>query len=550
MPSLGVLWRTVRHLTLRQVSYQVRAQLMRRLGIRSIGKPLVLRWRKLDPKVLREKNTARVYLGDGAFSFNNETRLFNGDWNDATARKLWLYNLHYMGWLFDMTGDDAVEKREAWIQRWVRENPPPRGNGWEPYPLSLRIFNWCKHYTLQGKIPSENVLKLLEQQAGHLLVNLEFHLDANHLLENLLALCYVGFFLDPRVPRSRRALRRLGTLLDQELEAQFLEDGGHYELSPMYHAILLERLLDLLNVWPQVDDPFPGLRDKVRSTALAGLHWLDAMSVGDRFSLFNDACYDGAPEAGLLLDYGTQLLGWKQAPRQDLWALPDSGYYRAEAGPFTLIFDVGKLGPDHQMGHAQGDLLSFCLWMDKLPVFVHPGNYEYVAGEMRDYCRSTAAHNTLALQGVEQAEWWGSHRVGHRARPLETGSLVEDGIIRLWGAHDGYSRLPGRPIHRRRLELTTSSLTVHDVLSAMSTRSAEVRFHLHPDCSLEQEADALRIRAGSGCLSVKAQYPIRVEEGWYAPEFGLRIRNKVLVMKIPGSHGSCAFTFKGSRSDA
>lgn len=533
------------------MSYQVRIQLVRRLRLRSAAEPLAMRWQRLTPKVLREKNTARVYLGDSVFTFNNETRPFNGEWNAPTARKLWLYNLHYMGWLFDIAGDDAVEKREAWIQRWARENPAPLGNGWEPYPLSLRIFNWCKHYALQGKTPPGNIEKLLEQQAGHLLANLEFHLDANHLLENLLALCYAGFHLDPQAPRSRRALRRLGKLLDQELEAQFLDDGGHYEMSPMYHAILLERLLDLLNVWPEAEEPFPGLRDKVRRKALRGLDWLDVMSVGDRFSLFNDACYDGAPEAGLLLEYGAQLLGWKPARGAALRTLPDSGYFRAEAAPFTLIFDAGKLGPDHQMGHAQGDLLSFCLWMDKVPVFVHPGNYEYVGGEMRDYCRSTAAHNTLVFEGAEQAEWWGSHRVGRRARPLEAGGRVEgEGMIRLWGAHDGYARLPGRPIHRRRLELTSTSFIVHDSLSAISTRPAEVRFHLHPDCNLEREGDSFRIGTASGCLSIKAEHPIRIEEGWYAPEFGLRIRNKVLVMKISGSHGLCAFTFKGSRSDA
>lgn len=521
-PSPGLLWRTVRHLRPRQIAYQA----SRRLGIRSFPVRLPMRWRSLEPRIFREKNADRSSLGDEAFTFNNETRAFTGDWNDPGARKLWLYNLHYMGWIFEL----PAAERETWILRWIRQNPPAAGTGWEPYPLSLRIFNWCKHYTLGRSIPREDVRGLLELQSGHLLANLEFHLDANHLLENLLALAYAGFHLDPSSPASARALRRIGRLLEEELEAQFLADGGHYELSPMYHAILLERLLDLLNVWPAEDDPFPRLREKVRRFALKGLDWLDAMSVGGRFALFNDACYDPAPEAGRLLEFGSLLLGWRPSVKVPLRSLEDSGYHRAEVGPFTLIFDAGPLGPDHQMGHAQGDMLSFCLWMSGAPVIVHPGNYEYVAGEMRDYCRSTAAHNTFSPAGAEQAEWWGSHRVGRRGRILGAEARVEpSGDIRLEGSHDGYSRLPGRPVHTRKMHLAGSGLVVQDALSADPGLPAAARFHFHPDCRVEADGDGILVRAATGALRLQANAPLRVEDGWYCPEFGLRLRNKVVA---------------------
>lgn len=499
-----------------------------------------MRWRSLEPKVLREKNTARVYLGDGTFTFNNETRPFTGDWNDPAARKLWLYNLHYMGWLFDITGEGAPVERETWIERWIRENPPATGNGWEPYPLSLRIFNWCKHYSLLRATPRDDVRELLEIQAGRLLANLEFHLDGNHLLENLLALTYAGFHLDPGARRSRRALARIGRLLGEELDAQFLEDGGHYELSPMYHAILLERLLDLLNAWPEAkngEDPFPGLREKVLRTALRALDWLDVMSVGGKFSLFNDSCYDAAPEAGRLLEFGGLLLGWKSKGRQPLRSLPDSGYYRAEAGPFTVIFDAGKLGPDHQMGHAQCDLLSFCLWVNDEPVIVHPGNYEYVAGEMRDYCRSTAAHNTLAIEGAEQAEWWGSHRVGRRPRPLEAGGVVEtDGTIRLWGAHDGFSHLRGCPLHQRSIELRPAGLEIQDHLTEAGGHVARRFFHMHPDAGPFEES-ALAVPGGRLTFDANDGKEFETGESWYCPEFGMR-RRSIAVSTPYKSHDS------------
>ena len=309
-----------------------------------------------------------------------------------------------------------------------------------------------------------------------------------------------------------------------------MEDGGHYERSPMYHAILLERLLDLLNVWPESDDPFPGLREKVLEKAMKALDWLDVMSVGGRFSLFNDACYDPAPEASRLLEFGTLLLGWRSAPRAPLRSLAASGYFRAEADPFTLIFDAGKLGPDHQMGHAQGDMLSFCLWVRDMPVIVHPGNYEYVPGPMRDYCRSTAAHNTFVPEGAEQAEWWGSHRVGWRGHPLDAKAFWDpSGVVRLAASHDGYTRLGGRPIHTRNLELTESSLSVRDVLSADPGRPGAARFHFHPDCVVEADGKDVLVRFAAGTLRLVSDRPLRIEEAWHCPEFGLRLRNKVAI---------------------
>jgi uncharacterized heparinase superfamily protein len=392
------------------------------------------------------------------------------------------------------------------------------------------LFHWCKHFRLADRGPDAAVMASLGAQAACLLANLEFHLDANHLLENLLALAYVGFSLDPADPAAARARDRIGQLLGRELESQFLPDGGHYELSPMYHAILLERLLDLLDAWPDGEDPFPGLRGMALAKAMAGLDWLEAMSVGGRFSLFNDSAYDAAPDADLLLAYGSTLLGWQPRPREALRILADSGYYRAEAGPFTLIFDGGPLGPDHQLGHAQGDMLSLCLWKNGHPILVHPGNYEYLPGPMREYCRSTASHNTLAVEGYEQAGWWASHRVGRRGRTLDVAASAEAGAgtVRIRGTHDGYARLKGRPLHIREIELGPRSLGVNDRLSADPGRPAAAFFHFHPDCILEPENDKIGIRFPAGKLVMEADRPMRIEDSWHCPEFGLRIRNRAV----------------------
>ncbi|MEO6096567.1 MAG: alginate lyase family protein [Fibrobacteria bacterium] len=529
--SPGVLLHTLGHLRLRQVGYRILRRLRKDTGV-----PLPLEWRRLESRLRRLSNTGRIYFdGTNGFNFNNESRNFTGDWNDPGARKLWRYNLHYMAWLVDADEGD----REGWVDRWIDGNPPYRGDGWEPYPLSLRLFNWCKLYTVSDMDPSGKALESMRRQGGCLLANLEFHIDGNHLLENLLALKYLGFFLDSRDRTARRASEAIDSRLAEALQDQFLADGGHYELSPMYHAIVLERMLDLLNVWPAGHSPV--LRTAMDRLARLGLDWLDTMSVSGRFALFNDSCYDGAPEAAQLLEFGSRLLQREPLQTVPLRELPDSGYFRVENGPFTVLFDGGGLGPDHQLGHAQGDMLSFCLWVRGTPVLVHPGNYEYLSGPMRDYCRSTVAHNTVSLQGMEQAEWWASHRVGRRGRAKEVSAVYDSAAqsARLSGSHTGFLRPPARTVHRRTLDIGRESIAISDDLSPSTPLTAAARFHFHPDCRVRLEGDAAIVSAGECVIRLSSDLPIRLEEGWHCPEFGLRLPSPVAVVAFAGAACKC-----------
>jgi len=530
----------MRHLRASQIHHQLKKRF---LPTRQVP-PFSLLWMPSRTSLGRPKNMERVFFdGKDSFRFNNESRRFAGNWNDPSARKLWSYNLHYMAWIFDLA---EIADRERWIKKWVRDNPMNAGgNGWEPYPLSLRIFAWCKHYSLAGTGPDAEVLASLGVQVSRLYADLEFHLDGNHLLENLLAMAFAGFYLDTRDAAALRARKNVQVLLERSLSEQFLADGGHYELSPMYHAILLERILDLIAFWPAQEDPFPGLRDRLQAVAMRGLDWLDTMTVAGRFALFNDSAYDTAPDASMLLDYGNRLLSRKPRVDEPLTSLADSGYFRAVAGPATLIFDGGKLGPDHQMGHAQGDMLSFCLWLGNVPVIVHPGNFEYVPGPMRDYCRSTASHNTLVMEGGEQAEWWASHRVGWRGGPRDVAAAQDasSGAIRMQGSHDGFRRLPGGPIHKREIELTERSLVIRDTVSAGSGTS-RIYFHFHPDCILERHESKIRIQSTGGSLYLEADHPMKIEEAWYCPEFGLRFKNQAVIVEGASREFRCIFKFE------
>jgi uncharacterized heparinase superfamily protein len=151
------------------------------------------------------------------------------DWNGDSSL-LWLFNLHYFGWLDVLDGGE----RRRLVLDWIEHHPPSRDNpGWLTYPLSLRLRHWVTLlFPARGWSEEERsrLLASIEAQAECLADTLEYHLRGNHLLESaitlkLLAACFSG-------PATGRWGRRADSLLDAELGAQFLLDGGHVEGAP------------------------------------------------------------------------------------------------------------------------------------------------------------------------------------------------------------------------------------------------------------------------------------------------------------------------------
>src|SRR5262249_16951821 len=145
-------------------------------------------------------------IAENTFRFlNHESRVeAAADWNDPAQEKLWLYNLHYFD---DLNADNAAERKgrhEELLQRWIAENPPATGHGWDPYPTSLRIVNWIKWF-LVGNRPPAGTLKSLASQATWLRNRLEYHLLGNHLLANSKALIFAGTFFEGTAPDGWRS---------------------------------------------------------------------------------------------------------------------------------------------------------------------------------------------------------------------------------------------------------------------------------------------------------------------------------------------------------
>jgi uncharacterized heparinase superfamily protein len=432
--------------------------------------------------------------GANRFRFLNAERTVES-WNDSNVPKLWLYNLHY----FESPNADL-------IQRWIEENPVGLGNGWEPYPLSLRISNWLK-WKLAGHVMPPQVLQSVALQAAHLRRSIEYHLLANHLFANAKALIFAGTVLsgDCAAEWLAKGLR----ILASQIPEQVLSDGGHFERSPMYHCLILEDLLDLVNL----SSAYPGLLPDLRSVAARMLSWMSQMTHPDsRIPFFNDAAFGIAPEPDELIDYARRL-----EIEPGLLPLSESGYIRLENQRGVVLFDAAPIGPDFQPGHAHADTLSFELSVDGRRQVVNSGTSNYENGDQRLRERSTPAHNTVRVDGADSSEVWSAFRVARRARPLNVDS---DCLTFATAAHDGYTRLRDPVIHTRRLDLGPGELRVTDTVQAEHEHRVELYFHLHPDARVRIQLDPKLKRSEE-------------TSSWH-PEFGAAVPNTTLIGRWAG----------------
>ena len=455
------------------------------------------------------------------------------DWNRKDWPKLWLYNLHY----FDDLLAVGAEERTVWharmIGRWIGENPPLRGNGWEPYVLSRRIVNWIAWHLGRGAL-SPAALHSLAGQVRALAARLEYHLLGNHLFENARALVFAGAFFEGA--EADGWLRRGLAILSQELDEQLLADGGHFELSPMYHATILEGLLDLVQlsrIFPEtLAQPAVNQRWLLRAGAMERWLWLMSHRDGE-ISYFNDSAFGIAPAAANLRAYGKQLgLQEPDPPVEGVSHLAASGYVRLEAVPWLVLFDAAEIGPSYLPGHAHADSLSVEISLEGERLVTNGGTSTYEIGAARDAERATSAHATVEVDGENSSEVWASFRVGRRAHILHSESSTGATGIAATATHDGYRHLQGKPLHRRSLTVEPHGISIIDELQGTGRHRLVGRFPLHPAVQVNgRMGDTWQLRLPSGAgigVAVTGASRLAVSTAKFATAFGTTVDRPVL----------------------
>ena len=453
---------TLLHLKPIQIYYRIFYFIKKKIPLKSNFK------KKVDCKQDLEWTNSIIFFSTyspikKSFTFLNLEYQFenNIDWNYSKYGKLWTYNLNY----FEFLNQDNVTKDIGLdlIFKYINYDSILL-DGKEPYPVSLRIINWIK-FLSQNKINNNQINKFLLNDCYFLYNNLEYHLLGNHLLENAFSLLFSSYYF-----KNYKFYKKSRKLLFKELNEQILNDGGHFELSPMYHNIILNRLLDsikLIQLNNQFKDHklFYFLKDK----ASLMLSWIENITYSSgTFPMFNDSAKGLSFEPKLLLNYAKSLgLNVKKVP------LSDSGYSKVIKSNYELIVDVGNIGPDYQSGHAHSDTFNFELHVNELPIIVDTGISTYENNNIRKLERSTYSHNTVMIGESEQSEVWGSFRVGRRAKVIDL-NITEN---KIYASHDGYRRKG--IIHSRSFRCFKNKIIIIDELNRCSKEKAIAIFHFH-----------------------------------------------------------------------
>ena len=408
--NYGLLLRTVGHLKPIQVFYQVKYRLKKPTYV-ALEAPAV------EVPKLKTVPIAKYKCLEGeVFSFLNLEHQFAG-WNFTDNGMLWAYNQNYFDWL-NQEGITAEEGCK-WIDLFNSQLSTLNSTlSFDPYPIALRSINWIKFFCRFPESATKPRLDSLYSQVKLLEKKLEYHLLGNHLLEDAYALYIAAnFFQDTKL------LKKATNLLLAQLEEQTLPDGAHYEQSPMYHCILLDRLLDCINIAP---------KDELKAFAKKQIGWLKSICYQDgSFPMFNDTALGIAPVPNDIIDYAQRMgIGSEATP------LKESGYRKLSNTIMEAFVDVGNITATYQPGHSHADTLNFELRIKGKPFIVDTGISTYEKNARRQYERSTVAHNCVMVNGKNSSEVYGGFRVGKRC---DVTVIAENGN-KIEAEHNGYSK--------------------------------------------------------------------------------------------------------------
>ncbi len=434
---------------------------------------------------------------------------------------------------------------------WLEACPFATGMNWRsPLELAVRLINWvwAIDLTRDAGVWNGPIWPRLLQSA-------DLHIwdvarkysrgsSANNHRIGEAAGVYIGCCYFRELSGLARLREQARQILHEEIVRQTFPDGGTREQAFGYHLFVLQFLTLAAIAGQRCGEPFePAYLERLRRMYA----FLAAMAEGgEAVPMIGDADdgyvvdLDGDPRAwqpwlnvaAAWLDEPQMAFGgpdhaeaawwlcgrpglarletaWQRPPaRLTSRALMDSGYYLLQHGTagqadrISVLFDCGPLGFGTLAAHGHADALSIVLRAFGRDILVDPGTYDYFTyPAWRRYFRSTAAHNTVVVDGCDSSEMRGAFLWGRRAeaRLIEWAPTPEGG--RVVGEHDGYRVLDPPVVHRRSVVLDGPAgvIEIVDTLISAGRHDYELRFHLAETCRVvRSDGPCLEIDAGPG----------------------------------------------------
>lgn len=447
------------------------------------------------------------------------------------------------------------------LESWFAQCPHPRGPNWSSaMEAGIRLINWAIVWQLIGGMQSplfeRPVGKVLRTDwLGSIWQHAEFirgfrsrDSATSHPLIGELAGLFVAGATWPQW-REAQTWRRVGRDgLEREVLRQTTADGVHKEQATGYQQFVWDFLL------------FAGLAARGTGKPFSETYWrrMEAMleyvagimDSGGQVPLFGDsddsvvsglsisaggclfqsqlatgAMLFGNPslarKAGVLDPRTMWLLGadvctgfdrllLQRAPATRRMDFPEGGVFVLGSNldspdEFRVVADAGPLGPGGVAAHSHADALSFTLSVAGRQFLIDPGTGTYHGpGKWRHGFRGSAMHNTLVLGGEDQAVSGGRFMWLRRFRTSVLERESSPGTERLLAEHDGYRRLPGKPVHRRswHLDKRAGCLTVQDQVFATTSQNVTLYWHFSEDCNVTCTPEGLSVSSGPICLDM------------------------------------------------
>jgi uncharacterized heparinase superfamily protein len=486
------------------------------------------------PLPLFTPRTGLVHRNDDGWSFRfvGRTIVMSAriDWT-GPEDQLWRMNLHYMEYLEALAPEEGL----ALMRQWIKDNPPYRRgywrDSWNSYALSLRVVVWMQwiarhRETIEPRRLAPVIGSLIDQLI-FLEANLETDLGGNHLMKNIKALLWASaFFCRPLAERWRATGLRL---LDREIGRQILRDGVHDERSPSYHAQVFADLIEIRHALG--GDPLGGRLDATLAAMIQAIADLAHPDGGP--ALFNDAGLNMAYSPDACCEAWRRIFTKEPPAPSPVFGYREAGYFGLHGKTYSLVADMGRIGPDDLPAHAHGDVGSFELSVGGMRMIVDQGVFEYVAGEKRAASRATANHNSLTIERSDQADFFGAFRCGRRPRVGVHRWITNDDGFLLEGSHDGFRHLPGKPVAIRRFEAETDRIRIVDRIAGDARGEITIALLLHPECVVGIEDNKIAVVRGDAALLIETGAEVMIEDAHWWPDMGVEHATKRLRLTLP-----------------
>lgn len=454
---------------------------------------------------------------------------------------IWELNRHQhlvtLGKAWSLTSDASYAKEivDQWYS-WQRANPYPLGINWaSTLETGFRSLSWLWLRSLLDGCPElpanfpNDLLLGLQLHGRHIERYLSTYFSPNtHLLGEAVALFCIGT-LCPELASAHRWQSLGWEIILRESQRQVRPDGVYFEQALYYHVYALDFFLHARILAEKNGIAVPGQFDSVLKKML---NFVQELSTAGAIEGFGDddggrvfdarrnriECMTDPLAAGAVL-FGEPYVG-ASLTEESIWLLGDKAAQffekpQAAAQPTSrafasggiylmndfdpclqqLIIDAGPQGSG-SCGHGHADALSIRLSIDGRRFLIDPGTFCYVsAAEDRNHFRGTAAHNTLRVDGADQAISegpfaWSS--IPNVAAETWLNGQTFDFFV---GSHDGYQRLPGPVLHRRSVFHVKGGLwLVCDIAEGRGSHLLESFWHFDPKIEITEEPGAIIAR--------------------------------------------------------